>query len=127
MIAFFDYVYYRLCVFYNKSGENRSYKISGLVLLSAIHTFNLFFVVQLICVSFHYWPPINKYFAVIPYFLLIIVNGFRYNKLNYDLLKERWGNEDSKAHQQRGIGVFLYIILSVIVVIIMIVWRAKTK
>ncbi len=125
MLRFFDYVYYRLCSFYNKSGEQTSYKISGLVLLSALYVSNLIFFCQLLGILFRFWFNINKYLIIIPYFILLISNGVRYNKLKYDILNKKWGNEDLKTEQRKGLCVFLYILLTVIGVLVLIIWRAK--
>jgi hypothetical protein len=127
MLHFFDYVYYRVCSFYNKSGEQTSYKISGIVILTALYVLNLIFLCQLVSILFQLWFNINKYLIVIPYFMLLASNGIRYNKLNYNILNKKWGNEDPKAQQRKGLGVFLYILFSVIGVIILIIWRANTK
>jgi hypothetical protein len=60
-------------------------------------------------------------------FIVLILNAVHYNKLNYDILNERWGNENKKTKQRKGAAVFIYIILSVLLVIVLIIWRATTK
>ena len=127
MLRFFDYVYYRTCIFYEKSGEKKSYRISALVLLSALHVLNLFFLFQLIFTFLNYLPNINKYIAIIPYAAFLILNGVRYNKLNYDVLRERWANEDVKSYQKKGVGVVLYMLLSAVIVVVLIIIKANNR
>lgn len=62
-----------------------------------------------------------------PYVALTILNGIRYNRLNYDVLKQRWADEDAKSYQRKGVGVVLYILLSVVVVIILIIVKANNR
>jgi hypothetical protein len=127
MFRFFDYVYYRTCIFYNKSGEKTSYRISGLVLLSVLQVLNLLFLFQLTFTFLNYWPSLNKYIAVILYVIFLILDGIRYNKLNYDVLRERWANEDAQSYQRKGIWVVLYILLSVLLVIVLIIVKANNR
>jgi len=56
----------------------------------------------------NYWPNINKYIGIIPYVAFLILDGLRYNKLNYNVLKRRWLNEDAKSYKRKGVGVVLY-------------------
>jgi|SRR6185437_15572660 len=133
MLHFFDYVYYRACAFYNRNGEQTSYKISGLVFLSALHVLNIIFFCGLINILFQFWLNIdkylniNKYLIIIAYFILIVLNGIRYNKLSYDILNKKWSKEDFKTQKRIDVAVIGYIILSIIAVIVLIVWRANTK
>ena len=127
MFRFFDYVYYRTCIFYNKSGEKKSYRISGLVLLSVLQVLNLLFLFQLTFTFLNYWPSVNKYIAVILYVVFLILDGIRYNKLNYDVLRKRWANEDAETYQRKGVWVVLYILLSVLLVIVLIIVKGNNR
>lgn len=127
MIKFFDYVYYRACSYYNRNGEQNNFKISGLVLLSAIYVMNLIFLFDLISILFQFWLNVNKYLIVIAYFILIILNGVRYNKISYDILNKKWSEEDLKTQKRIEAAILWYIILSIVAVIVLIIWRANTK
>lgn len=127
MLKFFDYVYYKCCQFYYKNGEENGYKISGLALLSLFQLLNIALIIILVFQWFHYWANINKMLFAIPVFILLLLNGFRYNKLNYDVLKEKWENESATTSKKREVGVLLYMVLSVILVIAVIIWRLNTK
>jgi len=76
---------------------------------------------------YHLSFTFNKLITALFCFIIVILNAFRYNKLNYDVLKERWSNEDAKTYQRKGTGVFLYIIFSFIGIIALVIWRANTK
>jgi hypothetical protein len=124
MMHFFDYLYYRTCIFYNKNGEKTSYRYSALIFISFLHTINLIFFVQLSYILFSLNFIINKYYILIPYAVILALNGIRYNKFNYDYLNRKWGKEDVKVSQRKGSVLLMYILLSITGVIVLIIWKA---
>ncbi len=107
ILTFFDYVYYRVCTFYNNSGEKRS-SITGLFIISLFYFFNLISVAGFAIIIFKIdLPAINKSAFLIVNICIVILNGIRYNKLKYDVLNERWGNEDEITNEKKGFAVAL--------------------
>lgn len=47
--------------------------------------------------------------------VLIILNGIRYNKLHYDILKEKWNHETASVNINKGVIVVSYILLSTLI------------
>jgi hypothetical protein len=117
MLHFFDYVYYKSCQFYDKHGEGSGAGISGLAFLSLIQFLNLLSVVTVFWLIFPYEFILttgDKILGAFVYIVIIFINGIRYNKLNYDILKERWDNEDKKNQRKKQIGVISYILITIV-------------
>lgn len=127
MIRFFDYTYYRICLFYDRNGDGKSSGISALILLTVVQIINLTTILGILFQLSHIYLGTNKFLYSIPYFVLLILNGFYYNKYNYDVLKERWKDEDIETQKRKGVGVLLYIVLSGVAIIALIIWRANSK
>jgi hypothetical protein len=124
---FFDYVYYKCCQFYDRNGEGSGAGISGLALLSVFQILNLISIMAAIFQIFHYYININKFWFAVPFLALLILNGIRYNKLNYGVLSERWRSEDAIKMNKNETGVTIYMVSTVIIVIAVIIWRAITR
>jgi hypothetical protein len=90
---FFDYVYYRICRFYDKN-KSSSPGITGLCILSLTHYFNILSIFFILSIAFERKFDISKWLGVLLYAILLFINGLRYNKLNYGFLKKKWENEN---------------------------------
>jgi hypothetical protein len=124
-MKFFDYVYYKCCQFYEKD-EKAGAGISGLVLLSVFQCFNIISISAILAQFFHYTgTPNTKWLGIPMYLLVMILNCIRYNKTNYPDLKEKLKNETETTTRKKFRLVFLYMIVSVFIVIAVIVWRAN--
>ncbi len=102
-MKFFDYVYYRVCKFYDNHGE-RSPGISGLVVISLMYYFNISIVLDSISIFLQKKLNTGILLVLVIFALLLLVNGFRYNRLNYQVLKNIWCNEDNNAMKKKGNG-----------------------
>lgn len=122
---FFDYVYYKCCQLYDKNGEREGAGISGLILLSTFQMLNLIFISGLIFQTFHYYSTFNISWLLVFIFILPILNGMRYNKLNYGVLKKRWESENIITKKKKETAVIIYALVSIITTIIIIIWRAN--
>jgi hypothetical protein len=118
MLTFFDYVYYTICRYYYKNNDKGA-RISALALLSLIQCFNLFSLFVIFDLL-KYLPDNRKYIAVFSYILLLILNGIRYNKFNFDVLDEKWGGEKVNTKKKKNFFIGGYFILSIIIVVILI-------
>jgi glucan phosphoethanolaminetransferase (alkaline phosphatase superfamily) len=116
MPNFFDYVYYKACNFYKKETPG-SQGVSGLTIMAVVQLFHIFTCFFLITIFLKRKIHFNKLFIVGLCILLLVLNGIRYNKLTYSILKEKWDNEDRNTKQRKQALVLLYIILSIILTI----------
>ena len=114
MLSFFDYFFYRASVFYD-TGKDNGPAIAGLFILSLMQFFNLLSIECLIEIIRLKKFEIPKVAVVLVIILLSVINGIRYNKLSYDLLKKRWDNESEKQKKKRGVFVLLYLLLSTVI------------
>jgi len=118
MLSFFDNVFYRFCRFYFDN-EKEGGKISALVLLSLTQFLNLAALIILFGVKLKTRSEIVT-FSIIGYFAILVINGFRYNKIHYDILHQRWINKSASANKW---GIWLarmYLILTVLFMLILI-------
>jgi hypothetical protein len=58
---------------------------------------------------------LSKLMVIVVIIVLFIINGFRYNRLTYAMLKERWGNEPIDRKIKRKLWVLFYIVFSSII------------
>jgi dolichol kinase len=112
MFTFFDYLYYKVCNFYKKREGGTGYRFSGLLVISAMYGFNLLSVLFLVQLVIRQNIDINKFQIIIFAVVLVILNGIRYNKYDYEMLKKRWENEGEKGRIKKQKLVVLYIIFS---------------
>jgi hypothetical protein len=125
MLHFFDYLYYRTCVFYNNNGEKTSYRLSALAFISTLHTLNLIFFVQLSLNLMKSNFIINKYYGLVPCAIILLLNGVRYYKFDYDYLNDKYGQENAKVWKRKGNALLIYILLSILGIIILAIWKAN--
>ena len=117
MLRFYDYLFYKAYQFYyKKEGNLSTSRTGGLLIVSAVEAFNLFSISFIICIIINKKIHVNKFYAVIPVLILIIINGIRYNKheYDYDELQKRWGIEEEKIINKKTGLIIAYIIFSVI-------------
>jgi hypothetical protein len=113
MLNFFDYLYYKACEYYSRSGEKDA-AFSGLLIVAAVHSFNILSVIFIINLITHTKISVNKYYWIGVAILLLILNGIRYRKYNYTILRERWVNEEESVKKRKKTIVALYITLSTV-------------
>src|SRR5437773_2188345 len=116
MLKLFDYMFYRFCKFYYESGSS-SPMFGGLFLLSLMQLLNVFSFVVLVSLMLNFNVINNKLLFAAYYLALVILNGFRYNKFNYEILNERWKNEDKNTQKKKKTAILIYFIVSVLLVL----------
>src|SRR5260221_12513490 len=104
----FDYLYYRFCKFYYSNGDSGA-RISSLAVISLLQFFNIFTVFILVSLLFHKDFLTKKLYIVFICVALIIINGFRYNRLDYDLLNKKWSKEDDVKKKKKTILLAIYV------------------
>lgn len=122
----FDYVYYKACDFYSNYGGS-SPKFSGFVVVAMMQYFNLYAIYLLICILLHKKFNEGIITDLIIGILLLIFNGVRYNKKNYDLLKQKWKDEDVRIKLKRRRLVTAYVIISTIICIGLTIYLGSKK
>src|SRR5438477_11071198 len=100
MWTFFDYAYYRICKFYYENRDSGA-RFGGLAVLSVIQFLNIFIVFWVICFLLRFTIHNNKLIVILGYFVIVVLNGFRYNKLNYDVLDAKWKDEDVRTQKKK--------------------------
>src|SRR5205823_8122944 len=100
MLTFFDYLYYKVCEFYarNKEGEPG---VTALLIIALMHGFNVLSLIFMINVATHTKIGSSKLSWIILIALLLLLNGIRYNKYNYSVLKAKWAAEEEKTRKRR--------------------------
>ena len=86
---------------------------------------NLIVFIQLYYILYKPNIIFNKYLILIPYGIILILNGIRYNKINYDYLNRKYGQEDTKVRRRKGNVLLIYILLSLLLNITLIIWKAN--
>lgn len=116
MLSLFDNIYYRFCRFY-VSHEKNGGRISALVLLSLTQ----FIILDAIPTTLGMITTKQVVpFCLICYPLILILNGFRYNKLNYDILHKKWSAKSKKANDRSILATRLYLIFLILLILILI-------
>ena len=113
MVNFFDYLYYRICKFYYKNGGSNP-KITALVILALIHFFNLLSLLAIVRWIIDIKIEINKLYAIPIILLILVIDGLRYNKYNYDVLNNKWADEKLGKKIKKGYLVISYVFFSII-------------
>lgn len=112
MFEFFDYLFFKACNFYLKAEKDpNTNRTSGLLVVSLMQGFNLLTIFFIYCLLFNYKQNVNKLYIIIFTTVLLIVNGIKYNKdeYDYDNLIKRWSNEEKN---KKDLLVKVYIFLS---------------
>lgn len=109
---FFDYVFYKCCQLYEKNGQNGP-ELFGLNVLSLLQFFNLISIIGFFFQLFNFHPEINRGWYFVPIIGIPILNGRRYNKINYTDLKEKWNNIDKVTKRKKNMYLRLYIFLTI--------------
>lgn len=125
-MLFFDYIFYRVGAVY-KTTQDRSPEFAAVCVVSLIEILNAIFLIGIYEQIFHFYFTPNKLTTILGLITVLTLNAFRYNKLDYDSLNEKWGKENIEIKKRKGTAVFVYIFLSVITVIGLIIWRANIK
>jgi len=112
MLNFFDYVYYKVCRYYAKRENPNGAGISGLAVIAALQTANIMILIFLICIIIERKIVGNKLWFLGIYLLLLVADGFRYNRLNYPVLHEKWKDELENRKIRNQLLVLFYISVS---------------
>jgi len=116
MLHFFDYLYYKSCNLYAKRNPEGA-GLSALPVVALFQMFNLSTVFFLFNIILEKNIPVNKLWIVASCALLLVLNGIRYNKLTYAILKERWDNEEENKKIKKQLLLLLYIVGSTVLCI----------
>ena len=113
VLHFFDYLYYKSCNLYAKRNPEGA-GISGLCVVALFQMFNLSAVFFLFNIILDKNIPVSKLLILAGCILLLILNGIRYNKVTYAVLKEKWDYEEENKKIKKQLLLLLYIVGSVI-------------
>jgi uncharacterized membrane protein len=119
MFNFFDYFYYRVCNFYTRSGDSGA-RIGALCIVSLFQLFNVFSIFVLTALAITGFVKFGKAVGILLAVGILIYNGFRYNRLNFDVLNEKWQGEGWRSQRKKKLLIFIYMIVSILLVILLI-------
>ena len=110
-MLFFNYLYYRVYLFYvaKKDSIPGPSAFAIVVLLQIVNLISILFLSSII---YGQALLINKRIAIILFVITLIINAIYYKKNNFDKLSKKWQNEDFALRRKRGVGVILYIVIS---------------
>ena len=118
MIRLYAYIYYRIYYYYVSKNER---EIPGIYALAAVSLIQIFNAMTLVFATLYLnsfrWHP-SKWWALLSFFLIILVNYFVLMRSNYAKeLIDKWKQQEHEKllKQKRGYFVLLYIIISFIV------------
>jgi hypothetical protein len=109
MMNFFDYVFYRWYLIYNR--EERDPTLSASLIVSAYQLLTIIFLTLLASRLFHFEIPNTNYiYPLIAIFYAI--NWYKYERdFDFEVLKNRWENESKKQKKVRGFFLVAYLII----------------
>lgn len=122
MMTFFDYLYYKTCLFYSKREKNED-RITGVIVVSLMQYSNFFTFILILLIRFH--QPFTYLMSVSVFCVLVISNGFRYNKLNYGILTARWAGESEERKKKKSSYLLLYIVVSTTVFLTLVIYKGE--
>jgi hypothetical protein len=126
MIYFFDYVYYRVCVFYDRNKDS-SPGVSALLVVCLLQFFNISTIFLLIQIVFTKRINVSRLMVVTSILILLIANGFRYNKLNYQVLRKTLANGSTVQNKRKQNYVVFYVIISTATVFVLAFYLGSRK
>jgi flagellar biosynthesis protein FlhB len=112
MLKFFDYVFYRVCKAYS-STKDSSPEGTAFCVVAGIQGFNIFSCFMIVEVVKQHKSILKSIIVIFIAVILLVFNYVRYiyyENNNYQILREKWGNEKHKSIN--GILVLLYVIIS---------------
>ena len=110
----FDYVYYRIAVFYDKRFDYGESKVlSATLILSLVQFFNALALFDLLGIKDILVKNLNIFLFIGILLLLFILNYSRYIRLGkFNKLEEMWGEEKPKVKHTRSVLIIVYFLLS---------------
>lgn len=113
-LILFDYVYYRIAVFYDKRFDyGESKELSATLILSLVQFFNALALFDLLGIKDIFVKTLNIFLFIGILVLLFILNYIRYIRLvKFNKLEEKWGEEKPKVKHTRSVLIIVYFLLS---------------
>jgi glucan phosphoethanolaminetransferase (alkaline phosphatase superfamily) len=122
MIAFFDYLFYKTCLFYSRK-EKTDDRLTAVFIVSFMQYFNFFTFILILLIILHH--RFTYLMSVSVLCVLVILNGFRYNKLSFEMLDARWAGESEERKKKKSSYLLLYIVVSTIVFLTLIIYKGE--
>jgi hypothetical protein len=126
-MIFFDYLYYRICKAYVGTGTSGS-EFTAACIVSIMQGFNILSIIFFIGIIKHDKSIINKTFAVVLFFVFLVINYIRYvyrETNDYKMMSEKYSNET--GHRTKGVLILLYIILSIGLTLVLAIYGGSHK
>jgi hypothetical protein len=115
LMTWFDYVYYRTYIAYQKRKESAP-EIYAAGIVSIAQLCSAFMIDALLqCImSISIFTNMKKSILFIIALIIMSLNERRYKKINFKILHKRWRDEPKKLRRKRGCWVLIYILAMVL-------------
>lgn len=113
-LILFDYVFYRIAIFYDKRFDyGESKELSATLILSLIQFCNVLALSNLWGEKVILVKKPNILVFISPLVMLFLLNYIRYIRLvKFNKLEEKWGEEKPKVKHTRSVLIIVYFLLS---------------
>jgi hypothetical protein len=126
MLRFFDYMQYRVCEFYLKH-RGTSPEGTAIIIVALMQFLNIFSIYNLLSIITQKKLSVGKGTVLAVIVLLLFLNGWRYYKFDYGMLKKKWAEPGEQDKTRRGYWIILYIIVSIALCIGLTVYVGSNK
>jgi hypothetical protein len=111
ILDFFDYTYYWACQYYYRQDKDNA-RWLAIFLMSGLYCFNIFSLIWAVQLFYIQNFQCNKVAGFVLFIAIVVLNVIRYKTNTYDVLKERWKDEETSRKKRKQIQVLLYVFLS---------------
>jgi hypothetical protein len=116
-LTIFDYLFYKIVTIYQRFVyTDKDVKLfAGIAILSLFQNMNLQTIISLINPISEIKKEFSVVFFLSFYFVLVLLNFFRYSKFKpYELLDIKWANENEATKRLQSFAIFAYCVLSIV-------------
>lgn len=113
-LLLFDYIYYRLALFYEKKFNNED-RWNAVFIISIMQSFNILTIISAVSVILNIGIELSPFILlVLTTFICVFYNMFRYYKIrNFKDLDILWRSEKQGDKTKTGYFIIVYFLLSV--------------
>jgi hypothetical protein len=117
---------YRVCEFYLKH-RGTSPEGTAIIIVTLMQFLNIFSIYDILSIITQKKLSVGKGTILAVIVLLLFLNGRRYYKFDYGMLKKKWAEPGGQEKTKRGYLVILYIIISITLCIGLTVYVGSKK
>jgi hypothetical protein len=128
MLKKFDYLFYRVSKYYHDHNRS-SPEFTAVAMVTLVQTLNLLTFLSFLDLILHKKLFANqlKLLIIAVFTILFVFNIIRYNKFDYDSLKEKWEREGSDRKKRHARIVVIYLLLSFVICFVTAIYLGSKK